>query len=57
MMLEGASWLSQRKDELETIELSVFISIFYFVVANFKNYLKCIYKWAFEIIRSTQFLK
>lgn len=46
-----------RKDELETIELSVFIGMFYLVMTDFKNYLKSIYKWVFEIIKSTQFLK
>ena len=47
----------RRKDELETIELSVFISTFYFVVLDFKNYLKSIYKLAFEIIKYTHFSK
>ena len=58
MVLEGACFLDvRRKDELETIELSVFISTFYFVVLDFKNYLKSIYKLAFEIIKYTHFSK
>lgn len=46
-----------RKDELIRKNRIVFISMFYFVMADFKNYLKSIDKWAFEIIKSTQFLK